>query len=753
MVPIVAQILLSSIALPAVAADLAPEAAYSVTISGYVYRGQVIPGTNTPAMEQGFSPAPPWQGPRTALTDGKRDGEVVHSWFWSQMDKRITARLDLRRAAQVHRVQVWPQRGAPNYDGATVRIATTEEALAETPEIAMTPADEGMAWTGPAVGGRFVEVTCQSGLPQMTLAEVSIQGEPEGPPAPDAPAPGLISIPPRDLEALIAAPTPAEDAINLAREPGVKVRVASRHYDDKTGTEAEDDSAALSDPGGGALNDGRKSGGVRSFSGWFCSKRIQAQFTPASAADLDHLLVWSSGHGERRSYINCVRVWLQAGEGAPWTPAGETWNAVLPGETPAPEYPIVVSPVDGPATSVRLELVGVAQSADFLQVGEIELWGRPAAGKVTARPWRVKTPVPPIEPVATGKPAAAYRWLQDQRLRGIYGYAGQWEDEGLLQRICAAGFNCMIVHTMGNSHSEAGWPEEAGRWARVQSERRLRVIVSWPFGSDERWGNTQFGGYQPGGAAIWRRGPCPLSSEYWNRVVGDRAVIAAEAGLAGMVVDMEMYGADSARYPGPCFCDRCWEAFVTEHLEGVEAEKTALADRPAWIAANELAEDYARRQELEVTAILEGIRARVRAIEPDFLLGNLLGPESLPGLARGFGTPEMPALVFSELEYHGDVSGVAERVARLGEEGYPVWYVPGLWLKPVTPPELPALLRSAAPISGGYWLWSTAAFSPDAGGPFSHADSYSHDDYWRAFGQANEGLTEALGEGQTQRPQ
>ncbi len=753
MVPVVAQILLSSIALPALAADLAPEAAYSVTVSGYVYRGQVIPGTNTPATEQGFSPAPPWQGPRTALTDGKRDGDVVHSWFWSQMDKRITARFDLRRVAQIHSVQVWPQMGAPNYDGATVRIAATEEALVEAPDIAMTAAEEGMAWTGPAVGGRFVEITCQSGLPQMTLAEVQIRGEPEAPPAPDAPAPGLIAVPPRDPAALIAPPAVPEGVGNLAREPGVRVDVTSRHYDDKTGTEAADDSAALSDPTGGALNDGERTGGVRSFSGWFCSKRIQAQFALPSAADVDHLLVWSSGHEEGRSYINCVRVWLQAGEGAPWTPAGETWNPVLPGETPAPEYPIVVSPVGGPATSVRLELVGVAQSADYMQVAEIELWGRPAAGEVTARPWRVSRPVPPIEPVATDELSTAYRWLQEERLRGIYGYIGEWANEGLLERICAAGFNCMIVHTMAKSHSEAGWPEEAERWARVQSERKLRVIVSWPFGSDERYGNTQFGDYQPGGTAIWRRGPCPLSSEYWNRVVGDRAAIAAEAGLTGMVVDMEMYGADSARYPGPCFCDRCWEAFVAEHLEGVEAENIALADRPAWIAANDLVEDYARRQELEVTAILESIRDRVRAIDPDFLLGNLLDPESLPGLARGFGTPDMPALVFSELEYHGDVSGVAERVASLRDRGYPVWYVPGLWLKPVTPPELPALVRSAAPLSGGYWLWSTAAFSPDAGPPYAHAEDYSHDDYWRAFGQANEALTEALGEGQAQGPQ
>ena len=87
---------------------------------------------------------------------------------------------------------------------------------------------------------------------------------------------------------------------------------------------------------------------------------------------------------------------------------------------------------------------------------------------------------------------------------------------------------------------------------------------------------------------------------------------------------MEMYGADSTRYSGPCYCDACWGRFVAEHLEGVDPADVPLADRPAWIAGNGLARDYARWQELEVTAILRGIQERVHAANPDFLLGNLL---------------------------------------------------------------------------------------------------------------------------------
>jgi hypothetical protein len=352
--------------------------------------------------------------------------------------------------------------------------------------------------------------------------------------------------------------------------------------------------------------------------------------------------------------------------------------------------------------------------------------------------------VPAITPVKLGALSPAFDWIAGERLRALYCYVGQWREAALLDHVTAAGFNAVIVHTMGAAHSEEGWPREVAEWARVQEQRKLRVIVSWPFGSDERYGNTQFGAFQPGGAQRWVRTPCPLSQPYWQRVVADRALVAARAGLTGLVVDMEMYGADSTRYPGPCTCDDCFRGFVDEHLEGVKPEEIALADRPAWTAGNGLAEEYARRQELQVSAILRGLEQQIHAADPRFLLGNLLDPESLPGLARGFGTPTMPALIFSELEYGGDVSGVPERLARLRDRGYPALYVPGLWIQPVTPPQLPDLVKRIAPASAGYWIWSSAAFNDTIPDGYRHAKEYTHDDYWRAFRAANDALTEAL---------
>ncbi len=738
-------VLLPAVIAGAPADNLARDSAYSAFISGYVYRGQVIPGTNTPATTEGYMDAPPWQGLPFALVDGRRDGEAVVSWFWSAMSKRIRVVFDLRRECQLSAVRLWPPaEGDWTFDAASARLSVSRERLAQAEALALHPEEGGMVWTGDPMVARFVEITCVSSAPQIALAEVELQGTPIAKVAADAPPPGLIPVPARDLDALIALPEMPAGYANAAARSGTRVTVTSEHYDDQTGKLVADDCAARSDPTGRALVDGDRATTVSSFGGWYAAKRLTVEMDLGGGFDLDRVVVWSAGHGTSRSFINSFSLWVQAGEGAPWMPLGDTWNPLLPGEIPAATYPLVSPPVGRPATALRLQLNGVAQSADMMQVAEIEVWGKPAEKPIAPRPWRVREAVPDIARVAIGELSPALDWITRDRIRALYGYAGQWRDSQLLEQVVAAGFNTFIVHTMGASHSEEGWPEEAQRWAGVQRERNLRVIISWPFGSDERYGNAQFGAYQPGGPNLWTRTPCPLSREYWDRVIGERAAIAAQAGLTGLVVDMEMYGADSTRYAGPCYCDSCWRSFVVERLEGVMPEDVPLAVRPAWAAANGLAADYARWQELAVMDILRRIEQRVHAVAPGFLLGNLLDPESLPGLARGLGTPAMPALIFSELEYGGDVTTVPARVVRLREEGYPALYVTGLAVKSVTPQQLPEVVAQCAPVSAGYWLWSSAAFSPEATADYQHAPGYSHDDYWDAFNRANRHLTAAL---------
>ena len=728
------------------AENLARDAAYSAVISGFVYRGQLVPGTNTPATVDGFMDAPLWRGPADCLIDGRRDGDAVVSWFWSNMPKRITVTFDLRRPAKISGLRIWPREGSnTGFDSATMRVSDTLEGLSTAPETALAPVEGAFSWRGNPLTGRWLRVICGSSAPEMTLAEVEIEGEAAGPVVADAPKPGPVPVPARDLTPLITLPAKAAGVTNLAARGATKITVTSRHYDDKVGAWVDDTCARDSDPTGRALLDGNPATAANSFSGWYAAKSVTAELDLGQPCEIARIVVWSAGHGgPAHAYLNAFQLWAQAGPGAPWMPLGETRNPLLPGEKPGPEYPITSVPHgagNAPviAQRLRLQCDGVAQSADLVRVGEIEVWGKAVVGAVNAVSWRVKRPVPQIAPVHLGKLPPAYDWITHDRIRALYGYSDQSTDTALLDRAAAVGFNSFIFHTSGpQGHSEAGWQAICAAWAKVQAERKLRVIVSWPFGSDERYGNTQFGAYQPGGRERWTRTPCPLSEEYWNRVVGDRAVVAARAGLTGLVVDMEMYGGDSTRYPGPCYCDRCWGGFVHEHLEGVQAEDIALADRPAWIAGNGLTADYARRQELEVMRILRGLRERVRAVRGDFLLGNLLDPESLPGLARGLGTPTMPTLIFSELEYRGNITGVAGRVAQLRNLGYPALYVAGFWPQPVLPQDLPHLIRDGAPQCAGYWVWCALAYDDKTTGEYAHNKDYTAEDYWKATKLGNE---------------
>jgi len=544
----------------------------------------------------------------------------------------------------------------------------------------------------------------------------------------------LVPVPPRDLAALTRLPEKPPGVANVAGRPETRLTARARHRDPYTAAWIDDQPAES----GRALIDGDPRTGLRSSAEWYSAKELTVELDLGAAWQVDRVVVWSAGHAEGvRSYVNAFSTWAQAGPGAAWTPWGDTWCPVLPAERAGSEYPIVSPPLGRPARSLRLMLTGVAQSADVMEIGEIEVWASPLAEPVAAPVLRVARPVPAVEPEPLADLAPALDWITRDRLRGLYTYVGKWQDAGLLDRAAAAGFNALIVHTMGVSHSEAGWPPEVAEWVRVERERGVRVIFSWPFGSDERYGNTQFGAYHPGNADSWTHTPCPLAEEYWQRVVADRALIAARAGLTALVVDMEMYAADSTRYGGPCCCDRCFARFVAGHLEGVQPADVAPAERSAWIAGNELAADYARAQELAVEALLRRIEEAVHAVNPQFLLGNLLDPESLPGLARGFGTPTTPALIFSELEYPGDLSRTAERAQGLRERGYPALYVPGFSLGAVTPPQLPDLVAQAAPLTAGYWLWSAAAFDADVPPVYRHPAEFTHEDYWRAFTAAN----------------
>jgi|GEM_PF-4092515 len=726
------------------AENLAKSAAYSAFCSGYIYPGQILPGTNSTPAKEGWVDAPCWQG-ADILADGKQDSGNVESWFWSQMNKRMTLRFDLRRTAKISQIRVWTVSGTQyRMDSITAKIASTMDGLVAAPSVNLVATDGVFTWQGSSVEGRYVEILCYSGSPIMGVSEVEIDGDATGAVATDAPASGLIPVAPRDLATLTKLPEKPQGAVNAATSANAKYTLTSKHTDDRNAN-VDDNIAASGDPSGRTLVDGNPTSSVSTFAGYYASKVITAEFDLGKQWNVDRIIVWSAGHViGTRSYLNSFETWIKAGPDAAWEPLGQTWNPVLPGEIPGAEYPVFTGEINKLARYVRVQLNSAMQSGEVMKIGEINIWGVPASGNEILKSIRIIKHVPDVKPVKIGKISHAFDWIFKYRIRAMFCYPEQWKDKALIDNIVNSGFNTVVFHTMYKWHSAEGFPAEMKAWELVQKERKLHVFVSMPYGSDERYGNTQFGGYQPGGGTRWTHTPCPLSVEYWNRVVGDRAEIAAKAGLTGLVVDMEMYGGDATRFTGPCYCETCWSRYAKEHIGGLDPAGVDINSRASWIAGNGLAMEYARWQEIEVMGILKGIEKRVHAIKPNFIFGNLLDPESVAGLSRGFGTSTMPSLIFSELEYQGNLSGVQGRLMQLKSLGYPSLYVPGFWIQPVKPQQLPDLVKEAAPTSAGYWIWSSAAFGDGVKGEFAHNKDYTHDDYWKAFKVSNQGLTKQL---------
>ncbi len=366
------------------------------------------------------------------------------------------------------------------------------------------------------------------------------------------------------------------------------------------------------------------------------------------------------------------------------------------------------------------------------------------AGKCVA----VSKEIPQIEPEYLAEELApSYDWIEKELVRGMYGHPIDLDRPELVtNNIKKWGLNTMFIHVMyRENETPEGFRALAKRVKEFQDKLDIKLMFSIPYGSCETYGNTQFGAMATGSEFIKWRTPCPLSQGYWDAVVGDRAVIAAEEGVTGLIVDMEMYGADSTMHGGPCYCDSCWSRFIYEYTDIKEPLLIPETERAAAVAQSGIAVDYTRWQEIAVAELLSGIEKRVHATDPDFILGNMLYFESLPGLARGLGTPERPALTLSEAEYSGAISAVPSRVYNIKTQGYPALFISGFWPNPIKAPDLYDKITQGAPLGSGYWLYWAQSFKQED--PDHHPD-YTTDEYIETLIKANTGLNEILESGE-----
>jgi len=211
------------------------------------------------------------------------------------------------------------------------------------------------------------------------------------------------------------------------------------------------------------------------------------------------------------------------------------------------------------------------------------------------------------------------------------------------------------------------------------------------------------------------------------------------------------YGASREK----CICDECLHGLL---------QSTGIADpglpedgnaRFDWIAENDLLDDLSAYHQARLEEILGSVRERVHAVNPELVFAVLLLSASdnwfCRGMARAWGTAEVPALDFDESTYIPGYSAraVQEKIDRYAGWGAHVAHGGCLWAMkhpPDNPHFLSAQMFNFGLYGHGYWFWpgfSSVWRSADTLGGYFSLSGYA-EDYWKAIVVANQEIERRL---------
>ncbi len=257
------------------------------------------------------------------------------------------------------------------------------------------------------------------------------------------------------------------------------------------------------------------------------------------------------------------------------------------------------------------------------------------------------------------------------------------------------------------------------------------------------WFNAEAGDYpEMVGAHGYLGGvPAPLHEAHWADVVipiygavGETA--AANPGLGGLHMDLELYSGPIQHHDGWAFSDDSLEVFLDGEADA-ELSTDLLEAHPGGrlgplIDAGRLGDYFAA---LEQRAFELGVRCReaAHAHDPDLqLMVYMAGfPDTwfYRGLMRGLGTAEAPVIVLTYEGWHG------RAMDALYAEGVHAAHLGGTIVGHWTPDDFATALVSLARGTDGYWYFTFNDLSltnPDP--PALHGDG---NEYWVAITAAN----------------
>lgn len=271
--------------------------------------------------------------------------------------------------------------------------------------------------------------------------------------------------------------------------------------------------------------------------------------------------------------------------------------------------------------------------------------------------------------------------------------------------------------------------------------------------------------------------PCPNDPEFWQKNLINFFVEVArwaadKPNVPAILTDAEMYGADRSAFVDDCFCPDC-RAAIAERLN-VHLDALDLADGP-------MLARYRAASLAIVTELATRLREAVHAVYPHCLLGGYVldhfgsgwsSPAFYRGVTLGWGTPELPVLVFSEATYEtgyhaaftepdrpllratgsgdgatfgiGDHPGYLERVrATYRQWGAHARLVPGLWINRIPEENFAENIYHCAINTRGYWIYDLMPLGEKAmrrEHGYLQLPGGGAAAYWQAIQQGNEEL-------------
>ncbi|MHC4115759.1 MAG: hypothetical protein ACYSSL_10665, partial [Planctomycetota bacterium] len=234
---------------------------------------------------------------------------------------------------------------------------------------------------------------------------------------------------------------------------------------------------------------------------------------------------------------------------------------------------------------------------------------------------------------------------------------------------------------------------------------------------------------------------CPLEVDVYRLAIHDRVLELARLShsvpIAGVAIDLEMYGADMSSFPDYCLCDYCFERF----LAGRAVSEPLLVNmRQDYLVRTGQVETYRSFTIDYIAKLTKKTKEQLEVIAPDFMIGVLLldQPRSYArGLAKGLGGGPKAVLAFTEQTYQTGYSDYIKRAGkRFRDEKINAKLVVGIWQRKFPPEHLVEQYYHCAKDSAGYWIYTMESLSEHT----KMRLPFEKEQYWEAIGEANKEL-------------